>query len=355
MVLGTLLDQLVARNGSDLHLIVGQPPVFRVDGKLEREDTPPITADDMNGMLIPLLSEGQRAQLDTRKQGVDFTIRRNEQAFRCQFFHEQERLGAAIRSIPTHVPTLDQLGLEELLSPILQSPRGLVIVSGLAGSGKTTTCAAMLETINRTSARRILTIEDPIDYTFESKESLITQHTIGQDVESFETGMRMALNADPDVIFVGELRSLDALHMAMVLANTGHLVFTVMHSETASETVTRLVDAFPPAQQPMIRRLLARTLTAVVAQRLVVRADRPGRVAANEVLLANARVRRMIAEGQADLTVAIEAARDSGMQTMDDSLLRLYKAGTISYDSAWSDLQDKERLGPHSDAPGQDR
>jgi twitching motility protein PilT len=225
------------------------------------------------------------------------------------------------------------------------------VVTGPTGSGKTTTCAGMIETINRSRAERILTVEDPIEYEFQPKQSLITQRAVGQDVTDFPAGLRSALREDPDVLYVSELRDLETLSLTLSLADTGHLVFTTLNVPSASAAVQRLVDAFPEAQRGAIRGLLARNLMAVVAQRIVPRLHQPGRVPVNEILIGTPRVRQMILEGHTDLTVAIEAGRDQGMQTMDDALVRLFERGVISHNEAWSHLLDRDRIRPEQAAP----
>ena len=225
---------------------------------------------------------------------------------------ERGRLGAAIRVVPLGPPSLEDLELLELLQPILQIKRGLVLVIGQTGSGKSTTTAAIIETLNRTRSQRIFTLEDPIEYEFVSNECVVTQHTVGEDVASYETGFQMVMRSDPDIVVIGELRTLEACWSAMTLADTGHLVFTVLHTSSVTESLRRIIDVFPEPHEN-VRLMLARTLTAVVSQKLLPRANRQGRVAANEILLATPRICRMVAEGQTDMTLAIEAGRDQGM------------------------------------------
>ena len=346
MELKSLLDALLKSSSSDLHLVTGQPPTFRVNGRLERQGGEALTDAEIEGLLSPYLTPEQQEALREEKRGADITIRENGRAYRCQVFLERGRLGAAIRVVPLGPPPLEELELLELMQPILQSKRGLVLVTGPTGSGKSTTTAAIIETLNRTTEQRILTLEDPIEYEFVSKKCVITQHAVGQDVASYEAGFRMVMRSDPDIVLIGELRTLEAFWLAMTLADTGHLVFTVLHTSDATESLHRILDAFPEPRDS-VRMMLARTLAAIVSQRLLPRADRPGRVAANEILLATPRIRRMIAEGQTDITMAIEAGRDQGMQTMDDSILHLYQAGAIRYETAWENIKDRERLGSY--------
>lgn len=348
MELNTLLDELTAKDGSDLHLVAGEPPVFRVAGTLIRRDGPVLDAAALEALLLPSLPDDLRAVLTEGRQDVQMNLRREAASFRLHVFHERGRLAGAVRIVPRRVHAIDELDFSPeaagTLTKLTAVTRGLIVVTGTSGSGKTTTCAGLIETINRTRAERIVTIEDPIEYEFEAKKSLITQRAVGQDVADFPAGLRAALREDPDVVLVGEIRDLETLSLALTLAETGHLIFTTLNVGSASGAVKRLVDAFPPSQQEMARGLLARNLVAVIAQRLLPRAHLSGRVPANEILIGLPRVRQMIADGHADLSVAIEAGRSAGLQTMDDALARLYERGTITFDLAWSYLEDKDRI-----------
>ena len=343
MELKALLTALRDKDSSDLHLVAEQPPIFRVNGSLQRHNSEPLTDADIERLLSPHVRPEQYRTIREDKQDVGVTIREGGLAYRCQVFLERGRLGAAIRSVPLGPPSLEELDLLELMQPILKSKRGLVLVTGQTGSGKSTTTAAIIETLNRTTELRVYTVEDPIEYEFVSKKCVITQHAVGEDVASYDAGFQMVMRSDPDIVVIGELRTLEACWSAMTLADTGHLVFTVLHTSSATESLRRIIDAFPEPHDN-VRTMLARTLTAVVSQKLLHRADRPGRIPANEVLLATPRIRRMIAEGQTDMTMAIEAGRDQGMQSMDDSVLTHFNNGAISYDTAWQAMLDRERL-----------
>lgn len=349
MKLKEMLSALIAQKGSDLHLVAGQPPVFRVDGALVRQDSSALEESALTALLLEALSPGVRQQVEDLRQDVEVTQRHEGMLFRFHIFRERGKLGAALRTVPKEPPVIDDLytrqKFRDLLHDLTKQPRGLILVTGPSGSGKTTTVAAMLETINRTRALRIITIEDPISYEMVSKQSLITQRSVGQDVPTFENGAFWAFHEDVDVIFLSELRTLDAVQYAFALAESGHLVFANLHVESASEAVNRLIEVFPEPRD-LIRRMVARNVLAVLAQRLVPRADKPGRIAVNEALLVTARIRQMILEGHTDLTLAIEASRDIGMQTMDDSILEAYKEGLVSYETTWAHVQDRDRLGP---------
>lgn len=348
MTLNALLDKLATQKGSDLHLVVGQPPVLRVEGQLVRCPEGPILDHlAMESLLFPHLTEAQRTLLE-QGQDIEKTLRVEQNRFRFHVFHERGNLAASLRMIPTRVPTLEELGLTHgpyaVFQKLTELKRGLIIVTGPTGSGKSTTVSAMVEEINRQRAERIITIEDPIVFEFESKQSVVSQRTVGEDVPNFPYGLRSAMREDPDVLLIGETRDPETMVLTLTLAETGHLVFSTLHVNTASEAVQRLIEAFPESHQPVIRRLVATNLQAVVAQKLLPRADRPGRVAVHEILLGTPRIRRMIAEGQHDLTVGIEAGRNLGMRTMDDDLVRLAEQGIISHEVAWFCLEDKERL-----------
>lgn len=343
--LQTLLAELAAREGgSDLHLVAGQPPVFRVNGELVRRDGPAFDGPELETLLAPYLGDAQKADLHAGVQDAKRTLRHNGTTFRCHVFRERGQFGAAVRRLPSNVPTVEDLELPPVIEKLTHTKRGLILITGSVGSGKSTTCAAMIETVNRTRAERILTIEDPMEYVFQSRQSLITQRVVGEDVVSFEEGVRAAWQEDPDIILIGQLRNMEMVQLALALAETGHLVLSTVHGESAPEAVQRIVEVFPEPRET-IRRLLARTLQAIIAQKLLVRADRPGRAPANEILLGTPRVRQMIAEGkEADLGLAIEAGRGQGMQTMDDSVVSLFQTGAISHDTARTALQDPSRL-----------
>ena len=345
MELDSLLAQMTERKASDLHLAVGVPPVFREAGNLVAAKSPNLTPEDLDALLQPSLPEDRLA---AAHQGSDFsaTLRHGGQAFRCHVFRERGRLAAAIRVIMDRLPTLDELHLPPVFERLTQAKRGLILVVGPTGSGKTTTLVSMLDHINRTRAERIHTVEGPMHYVLSSKLSLVTQRVIGEDVESYERGLEAVMDADPDVVLIGELRTPETARLALEMAETGHLVFSQMTAETVADALARLLGLLGEPRDSA-QRLLARTVQGIIAQRLLPRAAPTGRVAANEILLATPRVRQMIADGQTDaalLALAMEAAPQSGMQTMDDALLGLHAAGVISREAAESHLQEKGRL-----------
>ena len=347
MELDSLLAEMTQRKAFDLHLAAGVPPIFRVDGELIPAPPPNLTADDVDAVLQTSLPEDKLAGA---RLGRDFsaTLRHGGQTFRCRVFRERGHLAAAVRLVPARIYTLEEMHLPPIFETLTRTQRGLILVVGPTGSGKTTTLVSLLEQINLTRAERIYTLEDPLNYVLSSKLSLITQRVVGEDVESYEVGLLSIKDADPDVVLVGELRTPETARLALELAEAGILVFSQMTADMVADAVSRLTELLGEPRDAA-RRLLARTMQAVIAQTLLVRADRQGRVAANEILLSTPRVRQMIAEGQTSpelLALAMEASPQSGMQTMDDALLGFYAAGIISRETVESRLTDNSRLPP---------
>ena len=339
MEFNSLLTQFIERNASDLHLAIGVPPIFRVDGALVPGEKPNLTPEALDALLLSALPEDK---LILARQGQDFsqTLAHAGQTFRCQVFRERGQLAAALRVLPSRVPTLEELSLPPIFEKLTHYKRGLILVVGPTGSGKTTTLVSMLEHINLTRGERICTVEDPMHYVLSSKLSLITQRVVGEDVESYEQGLLSAMDSDPDVVLIGELRTAGTARLALEMAETGHLVLSQMTVETVAEAVDRLLALLGEPSEAA-RRLLARTMQAIIAQKLLRREDRSGRVAANEILLASPRVRQMIADNQTDpalLTLVMEASAEIGMQTMNDALRRHHANGIISHETLESHL-----------------
>jgi len=374
MTLAEMLTELIQRNGSDLHLVAGSKPTIRINGELNPLSAPGENAaivrplseldnadilgrSDVQTLLAPHLSERQMADIDARvdvhTSVVIDTPAVSEQygeagRFRACVFWDRRGLSAALRVIPRKIPALTDLfdpETEPIFRRLTDQRRGLILTVGLVGSGKSTTVAAMVDTINTERAEHIVTIEDPIEYLYTAKKSLISQREVGSDVESYEQGGWSALRSDPDVVVIGEFRTPEAVRIALALADTGHLVFATMHAGSVTEAVRRLVESFAENRAPM-QRMISRSLCAVIAQRLVPRAGGVGRVPVNEIMLVNSRIRRMIVDGDDDFDLAIEAGRVEGMQTMDDSVMHRYERGMISYQKAWEIIQDRDRLGP---------
>jgi twitching motility protein PilT len=331
-----LLEQMAGRNASDLHITAGSPPAVRVRGHLERlEDIPELTAEDTQELLYRILSTEQQKRLEIDRQ-IDLAYSLPGVArFRVNVYFQREALGAAFRVIPTEIKSLEELNLPPSLHELGNKPRGLVLVTGPTGSGKSTTLAAIIDEINRTRAEHILTIEDPIEFLHPHKRCVVNQREIGTDAISFSLGLRAALRQDPDVILVGEMRDLETIGTALTAAETGHLVFGTLHTQSASSTVDRIIDVFPPEQQQQVRIQISMTLQGVVTQALVPTADGNGRIAACEVLLPDDAVRNLIRQGKVEQIYSVmQTSTGKGMQTMEQNLAELVLRGVITLDAA---------------------
>ena len=339
-----LLAFTVKRQASDLHLSCGLAPMLRIDGEMVRVNSPPLAAEQLECLLESLMNEAQRRHYSQHKE-VDFSCSLADRArFRANVFQTRRGVAAAFRHIPGHIRSLQELGSPPLLAELLQQPNGLVLVTGPTGSGKSTTLAAMVEHLNATRPLHILTIEDPVEYVYESKKSLINQRELQRDTLSFTDALRSALREDPDVILVGEMRDLETIRLALTAAETGHLVLATLHTNSAAKTINRIIDVFPAEEQALIRSMLSESLRAVVSQTLVKQAN-GGRVAAYEVMVATAAIRNLIREGKiAQIYSAIQTGSGQGMQTLDQHLKQLQRQGVISALEAQLRAQDKESL-----------
>ncbi len=331
----TLLEECVKRNASDLHIQVGLPPILRVDGALiPIAGMSTLTEEVVQKLVFSTLDSEQRDTLAKDKE-FDYSFAFGTIArFRVNAFQERGNLAAAFRLIPNKMPTLNDLGLPQVISTFADYPRGLVLVTGPTGSGKSTTLAALIDKINQEKSLHIITIEDPIEFAHKSKKSVIVQREVHYDTFSFQRALKSVLRQDPDVVLLGEMRDLETMQSAITIAETGHLVFATLHTNSAAQSIDRMIDVFPAEQQPQIRSQLASILMAVCSQRLVP-AIGGGRIAACEVLVANTAVRSIIREGKThQLDTAIQTGVNEGMQTMDRTLAKLVNQGTITYDSA---------------------
>lgn len=343
-----LLEEVVRKKASDLHLQVGLPPMLRVDGALlPIPEAEPLTEETVEALIFAVLDEDQKQVLLKDKE-FDFSFAFGELGrFRVNAFHERGNLAAAMRLIPNEILSIEQLGLPPVINKFSEIPRGLVLVTGPTGSGKSTTLAAMIHRINMEHAQHIITIEDPIEYTHRSHKSIIVQREVHYDTYSFSAALRSALREDPDVVLIGEMRDLETIASAITIAETGHLVFATLHTNSASQSIDRIIDVFPPHQQPQIRSQLANILMAIVSQRLIP-AIGGGRVVAAEILVATPAVRNIIREGKNhQLDVVIQTGAEYDMQSMDRTLGGLVKAGTITYDEARNyavDIAELDRL-----------
>jgi twitching motility protein PilT len=343
-----LLEEVVKRKASDLHLQVSLPPMLRVDGSLvPLTGQGKLSEETVENLVFSLLDEDQK-QILLRDKEFDFSFAFGDLGrFRVNAFHERGNLAAAMRLIPNQIRTIEQLGLPPVLNKFTSYPRGLVLVTGPTGSGKSTTLAALVNKINDERAAHIITIEDPIEYTHQSRKSVIVQREVHYDTYSFSTALRSSLREDPDVVLIGEMRDLETIAAAITIAETGHLVFATLHTNSASQSIDRMVDVFPPHQQPQVRAQLGNILTAVCSQRLIP-ALGGGRVAAAEILVATSAVRNIIREGKNyQLEAVIQTGSEYGMQNMDRTLVNLIHNGIISYDEARNyavDIEELDRL-----------
>ncbi len=333
----TWLQILWDKGGSDLLLAGGSAPRIRVDGKLiPVEGSPSLSADDVSAMAMPLLTDGQR-QVFHDQMDVDFAFSWRDLArVRGSIFTQRGQAAVSLRIIPSKIPTFETLGLPWAAEWVAQQPRGFVLVTGPTGSGKSTTLASIIDRINETRAAHILTIEDPVEYVHNHKQSAVTQREIGLDSPSFDRALRSALREDPDILLIGEMRDIDSIQIALTMAETGHLVFATLHTNDAAQAIDRIIDVFPAWRQEQTRVQLAASLSAIVAQRLVPKVG-GGMVAAFEVLIATSPVRNLIREGRSNqLTNVMFTNSKEGMQVLEIDLARLIMAGTISYEDAFA-------------------
>jgi twitching motility protein PilT len=344
--LRSALKQVLDRGGSDLHISADAAPLIRVDGSLKPIDgLQPWSAEQTQRVLTAIMSSPQRAAFE-RELELDFAYTLSENArFRVNVYQQRGAMGAAFRLIPTEIKSLDMLGVPDSVGRFASLPRGLVLVTGPTGSGKSTTLAALIDLANSTRSDHIMTVEDPIEFLHRNKKSLVNQREVGGDTHSFAAALKHVLRQDPDIILVGEMRDLETVSVALTAAETGHLVFATLHTQDAPQTVDRVIDVFPPFQQEQVRAQLAATLQGVVCQTLVPRASGSGRVVATEVMIATPAVANLIREGKThQIPTAMQAGRGLGMHTMDQHLAELVKAGTISYDAALEKVHDAEEF-----------
>lgn len=347
MTLASLFRALDERGASDLHLGAGMPPHLRRHGALEPLDGWPALDDGaLRALMLPILSERQHVEF-SRTNDLDFAFAEGGARFRVNYFVDERGLAAAFRRIPDRILPLADLGAPPSVEALAKLRGGLVLLTGPTGSGKSTTLAALVDQINRTEARHVVTIEDPVEFVHRSNRSVVSQREVGADAASFADALRAAIRQDADVILVGELRDLETIHLALTAAEMGALVLATLHTNGAAKTVDRVVDAFPPEQQPQVRGMLAESLQAVVAQLLVRTVDGKGRVAAIEVLLANPALASAIREGSSSMIQSIIASgKRQGMQSMDDALAALVDKGAIAVEEAFRRAHDKRRFEP---------
>jgi twitching motility protein PilT len=343
--LDELLEIVVENNASDLHVAVGLPPVMRVDGELKAMRYTPFTPETSQRMLYDILTDEQIQRFETDLE-LDCSYQLRKLArFRVNIFKDRGTVAGAFRLIPTKIPTVRELGLPAVTEQLARRPRGLILVTGPTGSGKSTTLAAMINQINLERADHIITIEDPIEYLHTHRKCIINQRELGQDTHGFQNALRASLREDPDVLLVGEMRDLETMKLAMTCAETGHLVMATLHTNSAAESVDRIIDVFPADEQEQIRVQLSNNLIGVLAQQLLPRAGQPGRVAAIEVMVATAAIRNLIRENKAhQMTSIIQTSASDGMQTMDQALRDLYQQSMITYELAMQRAQNPQEL-----------
>jgi len=335
------------QGASDLHLTSGQPPALRIRGEIERIKYKVLDSDDLRGMLYEIAPE-QKIKSFEESGDIDFGYEIPGLArYRANFFMQKNGVAAVFREIPSAIMTAEQLGLPEVVSKMATLPRGLVLVTGPTGSGKSTTLAAVVDVANRARKDHIITVEDPIEFVHQSQSCIVNHREVGVHTNSFSTALRGALREDPDIILVGEMRDLETISLAVEAASTGHLVFSTLHTSSAYKTVDRVIEVFPSSEQPLIRSTLADGLRAVIAQVLFKRIDRKGRVVALEILIANPAVRNLIREAKThQIPSMIQTGKKYGMILLDDSIMALYTKGMVSAEEAYAKANDKGRFRP---------
>jgi len=340
-----LLDVVIRERGSDLHLAVGKPPTIRLHGDLRPLQTRPLTPEDTVQLMRSITPERHQQELQ-EEGGADFGFSYNEQArFRVSLFKQRGYVGMTLRLIPSVLMTFEEIGLPAVIKDLCLRPRGLVLVTGPTGSGKTTTLATMIDFINREESCHIITVEDPIEFFHPHKRSIVTQREVGVDVPSFAECLRRVLRSDPDVILVGEMRDLETVQAAITAAETGHLVFATVHTTGAANTVNRIIDAFPVDQQEQIRTQLAATLESVISQALLKTADGNGRVAAFEIMFVTDAIRNLIRENKCfRINSFIQTGGNLGMILLDDFMFNLWSQGRITFQEMMKYAQDPDSL-----------
>ena len=330
-----ILHKLVELEGSDVHIIVGSPPMLRVDGNLIPVDGAPVlTSDQAEALILPLLTQEQKDYVAVNKE-LDFGYQFMDKGrFRINVYHGKGTMGAALRLIPTRIKSLEELQLPPILAEFAHYNQGLVLLTGPTGEGKSTTLAAIIDLINGSRADHIITIEDPIEFVYTPKKSIITQRELNQDTNSWDLALRSVLREDPDVVLIGEMRDYETIASAITIAETGHLVFATLHTSTAAETIDRIIDVFPAHQQGQVRQQLASTIKVVASQRLL-QTVTGKRTAALEIMIANPAVRNLIREGKTfQIDTVIQTSSDSGMMLFENHLQRLVQQGVISPETA---------------------
>ncbi|MBU1086274.1 MAG: type IV pilus twitching motility protein PilT [Candidatus Omnitrophica bacterium] len=350
MTIFDLIDEVTEKHASDLHLVAGAAPAMRINGELYFSDKEKLTPDEVKRLTYEILSEPRREKFEKENE-LDFSYSYlNEKRdlfcrFRVNLYIQRNSIALALRFIPNQILSFSDLGLPPILKDIARRRRGLILVTGSTGSGKSTTLAAIVDLINAERSCHIITLEDPIEYFHSHKKSLVSQREIGQDTASFALALREALRQDPDVILVGEMRDLETISIAITAAETGHLVLATLHTTDAVQTIDRIIDVFPPHQQQQVRTQISITLQAVVSQQLIIKSDVQGRVPVVEIMVVNSAIRNLIREGKTyQIYSVIETCREQGMQTLDQALQELLNRKLIGTDEAMQVTRDPENL-----------
>lgn len=340
-----LLAFSVKNEASDLHMSSGMPPIIRVDGSMKKLDVPPMTHKEVHSLLYDIMNDRQRKAFDDELE-TDFSFEIEGLArFRVNVFNQHRGAAGVFRTIPSKVLTLEQLNAPDIFKSIADTPRGLILVTGPTGSGKSTTLAGMINYINDNHAHHILTVEDPIEFVHESKKSLISQREVYKDTLGFNEALKSALREDPDVILVGEMRDIETIRLALTAAETGHVVFGTLHTTSAAKTIDRIIDVFPGGEKDMVRAMLSESLRAVISQTLLEKKEGKGRVAAHEIMLGTSAIRNLIREAKvAQMYSVIQTGQAKGMQTLDQCLQRLVKEQKITQEAARSKAENKEQF-----------
>ncbi|MEY4754400.1 MAG: hypothetical protein RJA44_2075 [Pseudomonadota bacterium] len=345
MDITTLLNFTVRNKASDLHLSAGLPPMIRVHGDMRRTNVDPLDHKAVHTMIYDVMSDAQRKVFEETLE-CDFSFEISGLSrFRVNAFNQSRGAGAVFRTIPSRIQTLEELRAPKIFADLALKPRGLVLVTGPTGSGKSTTLAAMVNHLNENSYGHILTVEDPIEFVHESKKCLINQREVGTQTKSFENALRSALREDPDAVLVGEMRDLETIRLALTAAETGHLVFGTLHTSSAAKTIDRIVDVFPAAEKDMVRTMLSESLVAVISQQLCKLRDDTGRAAAHEIMLGSSAIRNLIRENKvAQMYSMIQTGQAQGMQTLDQSLADLVRRNIITPAEARSRARSPENF-----------